>query len=567
MLATASTGFSLAQSPPATGNLVPQGSPIPRVLPPQRPAVEPGLPAPAPQPATEVPAVDVPVRRARVEGATAYAPERLAGLIDGLTGPAVPLSRIEAARTALLNLYRGDGYALTSVSARVGPGGDLLFVVTEGRVVDVKLEGDIGPAGVQVLRFLNRLLEIQPVSTSALERWLLLAQDVPGVTVRAVLRPAVDDPGALTLVAQVSRQPVNGLLTADNRAFRLTGPVQSLAVVNLNSFTQLGERTEATFYHTEGNTQNFGQVSTEVFAGSSGLRVRLYGGYGEANPSGFLREAGYNGTTTIFGVGATYPLIRARRQTLNLQTSLDAIETAISLVGEDGRRGRASRDAIRVFRAGADYAFEDLLLGNDRTGVNLVSARLSQGLPGLGATRNSNPRPGRLNERVDFTKLNFDASRTQVLFRPWDEANVALRLRLAGQLSADALPPSEKFFLGGTEINRGFYAGEVSGDTALAGTVELQLNTGFDVEAFGRYFNIAAQFYAFYDHGQTWEQRRDEPNRRLSSEGLGARLFLTRYTEFNVEGVIRNTRLTQGTPDSVRRQKGEAVFWRVLTRF
>lgn len=553
-------------SPPITGNLVPQGSPIPRVLPPRPPAVGLGLPVPPPQPPSAVPAVAVPVRSATVEGATAYPPERLASLIAGLTGPAVPLARVEAARAALLNLYRRDGYALTSVSARIGSGGDLSFVVTEGRVADVKLEGDIGPAGVQVLRFLSRLLEYRPVTTAVLERWLLLAQDVPGVAVRAVLRPAADDPGALTLVAQVSRQAFNGLLTADNRASRLTGPVQSLAVLSANAFTQLGERTEASIYHTEGNTQNFGQVSTEVFAGSSGLRVRLYGGYGEANPSEFLRAIGYHGTTTIFGVGATYPLIRQRRQTLNLQASLDAVETEISTT-ETGQRSRASRDALRILRAGGDYAFEDLLLGGERPGVNLVSTRVSQGIPSLGATGNDNPQPGRPNERVDFTKVSFDLSRTQALFQPWDRANVALRLRVAGQASGDVLPPAEKFFLGGTELNRGFYAGQVSGDTALSGTVELQLNTGSDVQAFGRSFDVTTQFYAFFDRGQTWENRREDPNLRLSSEGLGARLFLTRYTEFDVEGVIRNTRVPQGTQGVVRPLKAEAVFWRVLTRF
>ena len=90
-----------------------------------------------------------------------------------------------------------------------------------------------------------------------MERWLLLAQEVPGVTLHAVLQPSLDDPGALTLVAQVQRQAVNGLITADNRAFRQTGPVEGLVVVDLNSFTQLGEQTELSIYHTDGNTQNF----------------------------------------------------------------------------------------------------------------------------------------------------------------------------------------------------------------------------------------------------------------------------------------------------------------------
>ena len=78
---------------------------------------------------------------------------------------------------------------------------------------------------LQCLRFLNRLTEKQPIDSLTLERYLLLAQDVPGVSVRAVLEPSSDQPGALNLIAQVSRQAVSGMATIDNRAFNQTGPI------------------------------------------------------------------------------------------------------------------------------------------------------------------------------------------------------------------------------------------------------------------------------------------------------------------------------------------------------
>ena len=80
-------------------------------------------------------------------------------MASGLVGPAVPLPQIDAARQAILQRYRSDGYVLTTVSASLDANGTLRFVVTEGRIASVKLDGDIGPAGTQVLRFLNRLTE------------------------------------------------------------------------------------------------------------------------------------------------------------------------------------------------------------------------------------------------------------------------------------------------------------------------------------------------------------------------------------------------------------------------
>ena len=61
--------------------------------------------------------------------------------------------------------------------------------------------------------------------------------------------------------------------------------------------------------------------------------------------------------------------------------------------------------------------------------------------------------------------------------------------------------------------------------------------------------------------------QKSDPNTRLSSEGIGGRFAITRYTAFDVEGVVRNTRLPVGTPGVVRPLKADAVYWRVVTRF
>ncbi|MBV9784124.1 MAG: ShlB/FhaC/HecB family hemolysin secretion/activation protein [Acidisphaera sp.] len=556
-------------APPITDNAVPQGSPIPRILPSQPPPVGQGLPTlPPVQPSPLVPNTSVRVSSVAVEGATAYPQGRLTQLTAGLTGPAVPVARIDAARLAILNLYRADGYALTTVAAAVDAAGRLRFTVLEGRIADVRLEGDIGPAGTQVLRFLHHLTETRPIDTATLERWLLLAQDVPGVTLHAVLRPSTDEPGALTLIAQVQRKMFDGLFTLDNRAFRLTGPQEGLLVLDANSFTEFGERTELSLYKSAADTQTFGQGAFETFVGGSGAKIRVYFGEGDSTPSDFLHAIGYQGFTTVFGASASYPVIRSRQQTLNVAAYFDVIESEIRTAsGPNGAEVRASRDSLRVARVGADYVRQDLLLGDPRPAVNDVSVRLSQGINGLGSTSGSNPLPGRVGENISFTKFSGELVRTQTLFEPWPGSTIALKGLLTGQYSGDILPPAEKFYLGGIEFDRGFYSGEVTGDSAYAWSLELQLNTGFDFTVFNRPIQIATQFYAFYDRGEAWQNTSAEPNARLSSEGIGVRMNVTRYTEFDLEGVIRNTRLPSGTPGSVSALKADALYWRVLARF
>lgn len=473
----------LAQTAPGV-NIVPQGTPLPRILPPEPAKVAPGLLEPSPQPlAQPLPGATVQVSGAELRGSTVFPPGRFAADLDGLRGP-VAQSRVEEVRAAILQAYRADGYVFTAVSASLDSAGRLIFTATEGRIVEVKLDGDIGPAGVQVLRFLNRLTESPVLDVATLERWLLLAQDVPGITLRTVLRPSAGDPGALSLVAQVSRRKFSGLATADNRGYKGTGPEQVLASISANSFTEYGERTDATFFYTARSTELFGQVATELFLGASGLKLRVYAGRGTTDPTGSLGQIGYHGDTFVAGTSLSYPVIRRRQQTLTVGAYFDALEGSVD-TGTNGNVTRASRDNLRMIRLGADYAVRDTLLGDARSAVTVAGIRLSQGLGALGASRQNDPLAGRVGQRQDFTKVSFEASRTQALFSPWQDATVAVQGILAGQYTQDVLPSAEKFYLGGLRLNRGFYSGEVTGDRALSAALEAQLNTSVNLPAPG----------------------------------------------------------------------------------
>jgi len=508
----------------------------------------------------------VTISQVSVEGVTVYPPAEIVAMTQDLAGRTVPFSAIDAARLRIAQRYRADGYVLSTVSASYdAPSGRLRFLVTEGHIAAVKLDGDIGPAATQVLRFLNRLTE-QPVTDAAtLERYLLLAQDVPGITLHAVLQASTDEPGSLNLIAQVSRQAVSGLLATDNRASRFTGPIESLAGLSMNSFTEFGEKSEISIYHAWPNSQTFGQASFEAFVGSSGLKVQIYGGAGASVPTGPLATLDYRGVTQVFGARATYPVIRSRRQTLNVWLGFDGIDTLIDTnAGAGGTSTLTNDDSLRILRGGVDYALSDLLAGAERPAVDQISGRLSQGLDILGASTGGAMAP-RSGEQANFVKANFQLSRTQTLFYPWQGASVALMGLVAGQWSDAILPPAEQFYLGGTEFTRGYYSGQVAGDKALAATAELQLNTGIDLSRLGLSTEVTSQFYVFYDWGEVWQNQAATLAPRVASAGGGARLQVTRYVEVDFEGLARLNRFPNGT--AVSALNGGAFYWRLLVRF
>lgn len=550
--------------PAIDGVLPPGGTPIPLLAPRTQPQVGPGrIPAPV-RPAAGIPG-SVAVGSVVFEGATAFPAQRLAQVAGLTPGPAVAVEALEVARAALVSLYRTEGYAFVTADAVLGADGVLRFTIAEGFISEVRLEGDIGPAGSQVLRFLNRLIGVQPLDVARLDRQLLLAQDIPGITIRTVLRPAGTSPGALSLVAQISRAAVSGYLTADNRGARFSGPEQGLAAVQFNSFTTLGERTEIALYYGRGNTQLYGQGSVQAFIGGSGLAVRLYAGRGQARPSGALRGIGYQGDTTVVGAALTYPVIRQRSQTLILTGAFDAIDSEILLDDAPGSTRTLSRDRIRALRLGADWTRFDLWLGEAKPATNTVNFRISRGVDAFGATSGDTPLSGRVGARPDFTRLNLDLSRTQALFSPWAGALISLQATLAGQWTHDVLPISEKYYLGGARLGRGFYAGEVTGDRAVAGSLELQLATTHETSAFGLPLRLLPTYYLFADHGRTFENLASDADRRLTSAGIGVRVQFNERFEAQLEGVRRITRQPSGV--NTPRLSEDALFWRVLARF
>jgi len=546
--------------------LLPQGSPLPRVLLPIPADVGPGLGPPQPRSLDKIlPGATIEVTHTELRGMTAYPPGQFDSVMKPLVG-IVEEGQVEQVRLAILRTYRADGYIFTAVTAALEQNRKLVFTATEGRIVDVKLDGNIGPAGVQVMRFLGHLTETSPLNINDLERWLLLAKDIPGITIQSFLRPSASDPSALSLVAQVSRESVSGLLTADNRGYKGTGPEQVLASISANSLTEYGERTDATLFYTARKTVLFGQVATELFLGASGLKMRVYAGKGTNDPTGSLSQLGYHGETISAGTSLSYPLIRRRQKMLNLNASLDALQSHTS-TGLGSSAALTNQDNLRVVRLGADYASHDMLLGDARGAVNSFSLRVSRGLTGFGASAQGSALAGRSGERIDFTKGALEAARTQALFSPFDDATLDLLVLAAGQYSQDVLPSAEKFSLGGARLNRGFYAGELTGDRAISLSVEPQLNTGFTMPDLLGGFDVGMQAYAFYDWGETWESRRSDQNARVGSAGLGVRMFLPKNIELDVEAVNRLTRRPQGTASTVAALQSSGVYWRLIGRF
>lgn len=548
---------ALAQPPPQPGL-------IERIAPAAPPALAPPALPPAPLPATGPGAARViALGEVRIEGNTALPDTRLRPLVAPLAFASVPLSAIEEARLAILLAYRAAGFPYVAVAALFTPEtGALTFRVTEAVITNIALEGEAGPASAQARLFLAPLIGQRPLPNAALERALLLASDIPGFRAQGVLRPAEGEPGALRLVVRLSRQPLTGYLNLDNRGFRATGAWQALGLAQLNALTRFGERTELALVATEANNQGFAQLTQEWFLGGSGLRLRGWIGAGRAAPGAPLAAIGYAGETRVAGLALLHPLIRTRPLNLTLSAGLDAFESVVETREAPGLpRSRQSRDAVRALRFGAEGAMLDGWLGlAPAAATSTAQLRLHRGLEAFGASDGAAGTTARAGSEFGFTKLTAELSRTQPL-AAFDDWLLSAQATIAGQWSDDALPPAEKFYLGGNRLGRGFHAGQVAGDRALALAGELQLSRQFDIGA----LRLGAQLYLFRDEGHARDNGPGAASRHLASWGGGVRLQFDERTQLDLEAVRRLTRQPEGAGVAPLRE--DALYARLLFRF
>lgn len=167
-------------------------------------------------------------------------------------GKEVPVSAICEVRDRASRLLFDHGVlARVKIPPQTIADGTLTLEVLAAHVVNVRVRGDAGHAQAAVERYLGKLRGMNPFNMKVAERYLLLANDVPGVRVRAALRPSTNgEAGAVDLGVTVSVKTVDAVVNVQNVESDTIGPWGGLARIDLQDLTDFGERTSIVGYHT-----------------------------------------------------------------------------------------------------------------------------------------------------------------------------------------------------------------------------------------------------------------------------------------------------------------------------
>lgn len=435
------------------------------------------------------------VKDLRFAGNTIYSHDDLGQLAADLTGHEITLSQVYALAEAITQKYGADGYTLSRATVppqELEPSGASVTIdITEGYIDRV-----IWPEGLAKYRdffsrYSSKITAQKPINTKTLERYLLLANDLPGLKITSTLQPSADVPGASTLVISLDEEkPFDLFLSIDDRGTEGRGPEQYNSTATANNMLKQHEAVSVG-YAGAFDTKEMQYVSLAYgqMLSAEGLKLELEGSYNTGEPgTDALAQIEFESWGSSFSAGLSYPVIRTRTQNLAVSGEVFAKNTKSNIL-----QSRNSEDRLRGVRLSANYDQWDKWKG-----ITQVLLTYSQGIDGLGSTDNNNPLASRSNGQVDFRKTEIFLARTQQFTDP-----LSLRMQVAGQYAFDPLLAPEECTYGGVSFGRAFDPSALAGDHCIKASASLRFAPEIAKNPLDK-----TQFYVFADMG---EVRRKEP--------------------------------------------------------
>lgn len=460
----------------------------------------------------------------KLEGATVYTEIELQPLWQDFIGQEVSLAELRTVTTAITAKYRADGYILSRaiVPAQRISQGVVVLRVLEGFIHRVLIEGQIGGSASILEGYVQKLSKDRPLRATTLERYLLLINDLPGVTAQSVLRRSPAQQGASDLVIVLRHKPFDVLGEFNNRGNSFVGPLQLLVGGQVNSpfgwYEQVGFRFATTPQST--NELKFVDVNIAQVIGSEGTKISLVGTFSWSEPGGSLKSLGIENESGGFDLTIVHPILRSRATSLWVSGSFLFQNNSTDLFNG---LTVLTRDRIRALRFGAILNKLDSL-----GGANQATFQVTQGLNIFNETQTGSPNLSRANGQSDFTKLRGEFIHIQPL--PF---GLSALVGLAGQYAFDPLLASREFGIGGPVYVRAYDPSEKLGDSGIALKTELQFGNTLNLPMLQVY-----QVYVYYDFGAVWN-RADPPgtdsNDTLDAVGIGWRGTINQYISGYVE--------------------------------
>lgn len=461
--------------------------------------------------------------KVELEGNKIFTTQQLAPIYQASIGKEITVAELFKLVENITNYYRNNGYVISRaiLPPQHVKGGIVKVQIIEGYLDQVSVIGTPRGSRCLIQDYGKQIAKKQPLALDRMEKYLLLANEVPGTQVKAVLSPSKKKQGAADLSLATTTKLFSGYLSYDNYGTRYIGPQEYTGNIGLNSAINSGDVTNLTFTKTtKGGELTYIDLNYGAALNDEGVRYLVGGTRTHTHPLFVLQSSQIDGLNDNYYTNVMIPAIRSRSRSLNYIVGFNYLDSNTTALSEP-----LYQDHLRNLDLGFLYSFADRWYG-----ANNIGANFRQGLPILGYSSDYNPdtattsRPG---GRGDYTKMGFQMSRLQAVKGP-----VTLLGVLRGQWAFNPLLSSEQFTFGGSIMGRGYDSAELIGDRGLAGSLELR----YDMAVF-KFWIQTLQFYTFYDAGKIWNLKTASGtpfSLSATSTGFGVRFAMTKTLSGNV---------------------------------
>jgi hemolysin activation/secretion protein len=375
------------------------------------------------------------------------------------------MTGLQSAAAAAAKAYRDAGYVARVVlpPQSLENGGEVELQVIEARLGAVRIvtEGKTSvPVSAERIRKTAEAAQApgQPLDNKAVDRAILLVDDLPGVAAGGAL-VAGRQPGDSDVLLRVRAEPRwGGDAKVDNTGSRSTGNERFSLNLYWSSPSGEGDQITSTYLHTLGSEylrlaykRPLGYGGWMVGANASAMQYELVG----AAFSAFQSE----GDSQTVGLEASYPVVRGRARNLSLQIQPDFKRYHNMSAGIV-----TTQYQISTLNVGMNAILSDSFLAG---GNWSLSGSLVGGIVDLSDSPNRSA--DALTTKTDgaFVKALASVTRQQSL-----TPRQTVKLKLSAQWAPQNLDSAEKFYIGGANAVRAYSSSDGGGSAGVLSALE-----------------------------------------------------------------------------------------------
>ncbi len=444
----------------------------------------------------------IPVSRVEILGSTVFPRQELQKMAAELVGQSVTIGQLQGLVNQINQKYQSLGFITSRAVLRPQTirSGVIYIDIIEGKLEKVELQRP--PNSLQRLQdkyFTDRLSldDNAPLNFTTIEAELQKLRANPLIAdIKATLKAGSGEGLSILQLIVTEAPSFNTQIGIDNYGNPNTGSFRASLALTEQNLTGNGDRLGVSYARSGQSNTISGLYSIPVNPQGGTLTLQGLSGINPIIEGGFSFNLATE--SRLLDLSYRQPLVHTPNTEFSLSFALASEESRI-LIDQNLIPDGATRST--VVRLGQEY------VSRDSRGGWFLRSSLGLGLDGLGATIRSGAPDGK------FFVWNGQAVRLQKLSN--DQETIG-QLRLNWQYGGDALPPLNRFGLGGALSVRGYRQGFATGDSGIQGTIEVEVPIARNERG-----QSVVKLYPFMDAGTVWNQNGDGANQTLWGIGAG----------------------------------------------